>query len=59
MLTAGKEREIVADEEYLYRSILDPKAYILKTYPPVLPPQEGRITEEEQGAIIDYLKTLQ
>jgi cytochrome c oxidase subunit 2 len=56
--TAGKERQIVADEAYLRKSLLEPAADIVKGFPPVMPAQKGQITDDEIAAIIDYLKAL-
>jgi len=56
VLTNGKERAIVADEEYLKKSISDPQADIVKGYPPVMPAITA--TKEEMEEIIEYLETL-
>jgi cytochrome c oxidase subunit 2 len=56
--TAGKERQVVADEAYLRKSLLDPTADIVKGFPPIMPAQKGQLTVDEIEAIIDYLKTL-
>jgi cytochrome c oxidase subunit 2 len=56
VMTNGKERELVIDEEYLRRSILKPQADIVKGYPPVMP--VINLTDEELNAVIDYLKNL-
>jgi cytochrome c oxidase subunit 2 len=56
VLTSGKERVIVADEEYLRRSVLEPKADIVKGYPDVMPTLP--LTPEEMEEIIEYLESL-
>jgi cytochrome c oxidase subunit 2 len=56
VLTNGKERVIVADEEYLRISVLEPKADIVKGYPDIMPTLP--VTSEELEGIIDYLETL-
>jgi cytochrome c oxidase subunit 2 len=56
VLTNGKERVVVADDDYLKRSIIDPMADMTKGYPVVMP--KLPVTPEEQNAIIEYLKTL-
>lgn len=56
VLTNGKEREVIVDEEYLERSILKPEADIVKGYPPVMPAM--LLTEEESEAIVHYLERL-
>jgi cytochrome c oxidase subunit 2 len=57
VVTNGEKRQLVADEDYLRRSVLQPNADIVEGYEPLMPRQEG-ITEEEIRAIIEYLKTL-
>ncbi len=56
VLTGGKERKIMADDEYIRRSVLDPGADIVKDYQNIMP--KLPVTPEEMDAIIDYLKTL-
>lgn len=58
VIASGKEREIVADELYLKRSILYPNAEIVKGYSGIMPSFEGEITEASLNSIIQYLKTL-
>lgn len=58
VITDGVEREVISDEDYLRKSMLNPGADIVKDYPPVMPSQEGESTEEEIEEIINYLKTL-
>jgi cytochrome c oxidase subunit 2 len=58
VVTDGREREIIVDEDYLRRSILDPTADIVKGFPPVMPPQGDVLTDEELDDIIQYLKEL-
>jgi cytochrome c oxidase subunit II len=55
VLTAGQERTITADEPYLRRAILEPKADLVKGFPPVMPasPLKG----EELTTIIGFLKS--
>lgn len=56
VLTNGAERTIIADEDYLKRSILHPEADVVKGYPPLMPVIP--VTPEELGAILDYLRAL-
>ena len=58
VVTGGKEREIVADEEYLKQSIVQPQADIVKGFPPVMPPQKDNLTTEELNIILEYLEGL-
>ncbi len=54
----GEEKEVVADEEYLRRSILKPGQEVVEGFNNLMPSQEGQLTEEELVAIIQYLKGL-
>ncbi|GIL16840.1 MAG: cytochrome c oxidase subunit 2 [Oligoflexia bacterium] len=54
----GQDKEVVADEAYLLRSIYEPGAEVVKGYPPAMPPQKGLVSEQEAKDIIEYLKTV-
>ncbi|HAO92298.1 MAG: cytochrome c oxidase subunit II [Deltaproteobacteria bacterium GWB2_55_19] len=56
--TAGKEREVEIDEEYLRRSELDPATDVVVGFPPIMPPQKGVLKEEELNALVEYIKGL-
>jgi cytochrome c oxidase subunit 2 len=58
VVTAGKEHEIVVNEDYLKRSLLEPRADIVKGFPPIMPSQKGLLKDDEIDAIIEYLKNL-
>jgi cytochrome c oxidase subunit 2 len=49
---------IVADENYIRESILEPMAKVVAGYEPVMPTYQGRIKDEEITAIIEYFKSL-
>jgi cytochrome c oxidase subunit 2 len=49
---------VVADENYVRESILDPQAQIVAGFQPVMPTYKGRLTDQEITAIIAYIKTL-
>lgn len=55
-LEGGKT--VLADENYIRESILDPKAKITAGYPPVMPVFKGLISEDGLTQIIAYLKSL-
>ena len=57
VLTDGKERTVTADASYLVRSIEQPKADIVKGFPPVMPPFAD-LTKSQLDAIVAYLKEL-
>ncbi len=58
----GSQREVeggaavLADENYITESILDPKKKVAKGFAPVMPPQD--YSEAQILSIIEYLKTL-
>lgn len=56
VITQGKEHKIVADEPYIRRSIKEPRADIVKGFPPVMPALP--LSDHEIDAIVEYLKTL-
>jgi cytochrome c oxidase subunit 2 len=58
VVTAGKEHQIIVNEDYLKRSLLEPQADIVKGFPPIMPSQKGLLTDDEIEAIIEYLKSL-
>ena len=53
VITDGAEQEIIVDEEYIRRSIREPKADIAKGYPPIMP--VIKLSDEEMGVIIKHL----
>lgn len=59
VITAGEEREVPIDEEYIRRSIYEPNADVVKGYNQgLMLSYEDLVTEEEVGLIIEYLKKL-
>ncbi len=56
--TNNMDREIIADEEYLRKSILYPDKDIVKGYSDEMPSFEGEINDEEMKTILRYLKNL-
>ncbi len=58
VVTSGQEREVLADEEYLRKSMLDPNADVVDGFPPIMPSQKGKLTGDEIQQIIEYVKSL-
>jgi len=54
--SSGQKRNVVVDDEYLRRAILEPNAELVEGYPAVMPKTD--INEDEIAAIIEYLKSL-
>ena len=58
VITDGKERQVVADEIYLRKSLLEPNVDIVKGFPPIMLSQKGLLTDQEFNTLITYLKGL-
>jgi cytochrome c oxidase subunit 2 len=56
VMTAGKERTVIADDAYLQRSIEDPNADITEGYPPIMPKEQ--LTDVEMKGFLDYIRGL-
>jgi cytochrome c oxidase subunit 2 len=54
----GREHEIVVDEAFIRQTLLHPEIDRVKGFPPIMPSQQGQLTEAEIDAIIAYIKTL-
>jgi len=55
-LTTGKK--VVADDNYIRRSMVDPQAEIVEGFDPVMPTYSGLLSDREINGIIEYIKTL-
>lgn len=51
-------RTAVADEAYLTRSMMDPKADVVRGFRPVMPTYLGILAQPDAGAIVEYIKSL-
>lgn len=51
-------RTVRADESYLRRSIVRPRADVVQGYEPIMPPYEGQVDEEEMIQLIAFIKAL-
>jgi cytochrome c oxidase subunit 2 len=49
---------VVADEQYIRDSILDPRKQVVASYAPLMPSFAGAISEEDLVRIIAYIKSL-
>ncbi len=54
--TGGEVRKVKVDEDYVKRSINDPRADVVEGFPPLMPAL--KLTVDEEEAVIEYLKTL-
>lgn len=55
--TVGGEM-VTADENYIRESILEPNAKVVAGYEAVMPTYQGRLSDPEISAIIEYIKSL-
>ena len=59
VVTDGRERDVLVDEDYIRRSIYEPDADLVKGYRRgQMISYKNEISEEEIGLIIEFLKTL-
>ena len=49
---------ILADDEYIRESILNPQAHIVEGYQPIMPTFKGQVTEEQLVSLVAYIKSL-
>ncbi len=60
----GSERQledgtvVVADEEYLRNSILDPESQVVAGFPKVMPPAYTMLSDTDVDAVVEYIKSL-
>jgi cytochrome c oxidase subunit 2 len=51
-------RIVIADENYVRESILNPSAKIVSGFKPIMPVFQGLVSEEQLNALIAYIKSL-
>ena len=51
-------RTVIADENYVRESILEPAAKIVRGFKPVMPTFQGQVSDEQLNALVDYVKSL-
>jgi cytochrome c oxidase subunit 2 len=51
-------RTVVADEQYLRESIMQPAAKVVRGYQPTMPTFQGMVSEENLMRLVAYLKSL-
>jgi cytochrome c oxidase subunit 2 len=50
--------KVMADEQYIRESIMNPMAKIVAGYPAAMPVFAGRINEEQMGALVEYIRSI-
>jgi cytochrome c oxidase subunit II len=51
-------QKVIANEEYIRNSILNPQSQIVEGYQPIMPTFKGQVTEEQLVALVAYIKSL-
>ena len=51
-------RSVVADENYIRESMLNPQAKVVAGYQPIMPTFKGTVSEEELMLLVNYVKSL-
>ena len=51
-------RTVIADENYIRESILNPGAKIVSGFKPIMPTFQGQVSEENLMALVAYVKSL-
>ena len=49
---------VIADDEYIRDSILQPKKQVVGGFDPIMPSYQGLITEDDLGKLVAYVKSL-
>ncbi|HNQ83657.1 MAG TPA: cytochrome c, partial [Bacteroidales bacterium] len=59
VITDGKERKIIVDDEYILKSIYEPNADVVKGFNPgLMISYKEQLKEEDVKKIIEYIKGL-
>lgn len=51
-------QKVIANEEYIRNSILNPSAQVVEGYQPIMPTFKGQVTEEQLVSLVAYIKSL-
>ena len=51
-------RTVIADENYVRESILNPGAKVVSGFKPIMPTFQGQLSEEQLMALVEYVKSL-
>ena len=49
---------VIADDEYIRNSILNPSGQIVEGFQPIMPTFKGQVTEEQLVSLVAYIKSL-
>jgi cytochrome c oxidase subunit 2 len=57
VISDNKERTLIADADYVLKSIRHPNADVVKGYPAIMPAFD-HLPEEELGEMVEYIREL-
>ena len=57
-VTLANGETVVANNDYIRESILNPQAKIVAGFPPIMPTFQGQVSEEQLLALTEYIKSL-
>ena len=57
-VTLSDDKTLVADENYIRESILNPQAKLVKGFGPIMPTFQGQVNEEDLLKLLAYIKSL-
>jgi cytochrome c oxidase subunit 2 len=49
---------VIADDQYIRNSILNPASQIVEGYQPIMPTFKGQVTDEQLNGLVAYIKSL-
>jgi cytochrome c oxidase subunit 2 len=58
VVSAGAEHEVTVDDAYIKKSMLEPTADVVKGFQPLMPSQQGLVSDGEVKALTAYIKSL-
>jgi cytochrome c oxidase subunit 2 len=58
VVSGGAEHEVTVDDAYIKKSMLQPTADVVKGFQPLMPSQQGLVSDGEIKALTAYIKSL-
>jgi cytochrome c oxidase subunit 2 len=58
VVSDGAEHEVTVDDAYIKKSMLTPTADVVKGFQPLMPSQQGLVSDGEIKALVAYIKSL-
>jgi len=58
MVTLDNGEKVLADDDYLRESIIEPAAKVVAGFPPIMPSYRGQLSEEQIMDLVAYIRSL-